>query len=158
MFYTQYDSPFGKILLTANNEGLTGLSFLADNLSTLQHDGVNTSNILTETCLQLEQYFTGDRRIFSIPLAPQGTNFQKKVWLALGAINHGETVSYLWVAKKINNERAVRAVGAANSANPIPLIVPCHRVIGTNGKLTGYSGGIGLKAKLLMHEGAHFKV
>ena len=97
------------------------------------------------------------RTQFDLPLAPKGTAFQKQVWQALSKIPCGETKSYGWIAKSINNEKAVRAVGTANGANPIALIVPCHRVIGSNGKLTGYAGGLALKAKLLMHEGAQFK-
>ncbi|MDX2369220.1 MAG: methylated-DNA--[protein]-cysteine S-methyltransferase, partial [Colwellia sp.] len=102
-------------------------------------------------------YFAGDRKKFDLPLAATGTPFQQKVWHALCEIKQGETKTYGWLAKKINNEKAVRAVGSANGANPIALIVPCHRVIGSNGKLTGYAGGLALKAKLLMHEGALFK-
>jgi methylated-DNA-[protein]-cysteine S-methyltransferase len=109
-------------------------------------------------CKQLKEYFSGERTVFNLPLAPQGTPFQQEVWQALTSIKQGDTQSYLWIAKKINNEKAVRAVGAANGKNPIALIIPCHRVIGANGKLTGYAGGLGLKAKLLMHEKAHFTV
>ena len=109
-------------------------------------------------CKQLDEYFAGERNEFNLPLAPHGTPFQQKVWQALATIKQGDTQSYLWIAKKINNEKAVRAVGAANGKNPIALIIPCHRVIGANGKLTGYAGGLELKAKLLMHEKAHFTV
>ena len=111
----------------------------------------------TQVCQQLTEYFMGKRKTFDLPLAPVGTPFQQKVWQILCTIKQGDTKTYGWVAKKINNEKAVRAVGSANGANPIALIVPCHRVIGSNGKLTGYAGGLSLKAKLLMHEGALFK-
>tara|TARA_B110000881_G_scaffold122940_1_gene108032 strand:- start:743 stop:1165 length:423 start_codon:yes stop_codon:yes gene_type:complete len=124
----------------------------------VDHKNISKPMVLSETCVQLDQYFSGQRSQFSIPLNPPGTVFQKKVWQTLATIGYGKTVSYLWVAQKIKNEKAVRAVGSANGVNPIPLIIPCHRVIGTNGKLTGYSGGLALKAKLLMHEGAHFKI
>lgn len=158
MFYTVYPSPFGDITLTANNDGLTGLAFC---------QGKSPINILPqwqkghhffkEVSKQLDQYFSNERESFNLPLAPQGTPFQQKVWHALTLIKKGETKTYAWLAKKIENEKAVRAVGTANGANPIALIIPCHRVIGSNGKLTGYAGGLGLKAKLLMHEGAQFK-
>lgn len=159
MYYSIYQSPFGEIALTANDQGLTALSFL---------DGAAPINIcdsyqrneaaFKDVTQQLNEYFGGTRDIFDLPLAPQGTPFQKKIWHALTTIKQGETKSYAWLAQKINNRKAVRAVGTANGANPIALIIPCHRVIGSNGKLTGYAGGLALKAKLLMHEGAQFKV
>lgn len=108
-------------------------------------------------CQQLTEYFAGERKKFDLPLAAKGTPFQQKVWRALCEIAQGETKTYGWLARQINNSKAVRAVGSANGANPIALIVPCHRVIGSNGKLTSYAGGLALKAKLLMHEGALFK-
>ena len=93
--------------------------------------------------------YSGQRKEFDIPLAPQGTDFQKKVWKALQNINYGTTASYKEIAQKINNPKAVRAVGMANNQNPIAIIIPCHRVIGSNGKLVGYAGGLELKQKLL---------
>jgi len=159
MYYTYYQSPFGDIALTANDEGLTALSFV-QGASPLVMDPsfIQSNEKFNEVCQQLNEYFNGDRVLFDLPLAQQGTPFQQKVWQALCEIKQGETKSYAWLAKKINNEKAVRAVGTANGANKIALIVPCHRVIGTNGKLTGYAGGLALKAKLLMHEKAQFKV
>ncbi len=158
MFYTSYQSPFGEITLTANNDGLTALAFCQGKspisiLPQWQED----DDTFVEVKTQLDQYFSNQREIFDLPLAPKGTPFQQKVWRALMQIKQGETKTYAWLAKKIDNDRAVRAVGTANGANPIALIIPCHRVIGSNGKLTGYAGGLGLKAKLLMHEGAQFK-
>lgn len=159
MYYCHFNSPLGEILLTANNEGLTSLSFVQSTSATnIPTHFVHKTEPFVEVCQQLEQYFNGDRTEFNLPLAPQGTPFQQKVWQALCTIKHGETKSYQWLAQKISNEKAVRAVGAANGANPIALIVPCHRVIGKNGKLTGYAGGLALKAKLLMLEEAQFKV
>lgn len=102
---------------------------------------------------ELTAYLRGDLRRFSIPLDPRGTAFQRQVWDALGAIPYGETRSYAWVAARIGRPAAVRAVGLANGANPVPVLVPCHRVIGSNGALTGYGGGLGLKARLLRLEG-----
>jgi methylated-DNA-[protein]-cysteine S-methyltransferase len=159
MFHYHFNSPLGDILLTANNNGLTSLSF-DQGLSAKEAptNSVYKKEPFTEVCQQLEQYFNGDRTEFTLLLAPEGTPFQKKVWQALCTIKCGETKSYQWIAKQIANEKAVRAVGAANGANPIALIVPCHRVIGKNGKLTGYAGGLALKAKLLMHEKAQFKI
>ncbi len=158
MYYTTYKSSFGDIALTANDNGLSALAFqqgaspiTLDN--TLAHAPEKFSTVIT----QLDEYFSGQRQAFDLPLAPQGTPFQQQVWTALTKIPFGKTVSYGWLAKSINNDKAVRAVGTANGANPIALIVPCHRVIGSNKKLTGYAGGLALKAKLLMHEGADFK-
>ena len=159
MYFTITSSPYGDIALTANEQGLTTLSFQQGALPfTITDDFIDSPEHFTEVCAQLNEYFAGTRKVFNLPLSPQGTPFQQKVWQALTTIEQGKTRSYLWLAKKINNEKAVRAVGAANGKNPIALIIPCHRVIGKNGKLTGYAGGLALKAKLLMHEKAQFKV
>jgi len=159
MYFTLYQSPLGEIALTANDKGLTALAFQDGSAAIDLEAGYQESSApFVEACRQLDEYFAGERDEFSLALAPKGTEFQKKVWQALTTIKQGETKSYQWLAKKINNEKAVRAVGSANGANPIALIIPCHRVIGANGKLTGYAGGLNLKAKLLMHEGAKFKV
>lgn len=163
MYYTYYESPFGDIALTANDQGLTSLTFVDSNKKNR-----NTGTIIPDdyqenpakfmlVCQQLTEYFAGERKKFDLPLAAKGTPFQQRVWRALCDIEQGKTKTYGWLAKQINNDKAVRAVGSANGANPIMLIVPCHRVIGSDGKLTGYAGGLALKAKLLMHEGALFK-
>ncbi|HXB69681.1 MAG TPA: methylated-DNA--[protein]-cysteine S-methyltransferase [Candidatus Acidoferrales bacterium] len=110
--------------------------------------------LLAETCAQLRAYFAGQLREFRVPLDMQGTGFQLQVWRQLGIIPYGETRSYLQIAAAIGSPAAVRAVGAANGANPIPIIVPCHRVIGASGKLVGYGGGLPLKKRLLELEGA----
>jgi len=159
MYFTITPSPYGDIALTANEQGLTALSFQQGASPVIINEScTENKEYFKGVCQQLEEYFSGVRTVFNLPLAPQGTPFQQKVWRALATIKQGDTQSYLWIAKKINNEKAVRAVGAANGKNPIALIIPCHRVIGANGKLTGYAGGLGLKAKLLMHEKAHFTV
>lgn len=159
MYYTTYLSPMGEIVLVANDDGLTALAFQAGKAAIeKQAQWQEEPSKFLEVVKQLEEYFTGTRVEFDIPLAPTGTPFQKSVWQALCNIKQGETFTYSDIATAINNPKAVRAVGTANGANPIALIVPCHRVIGSNGKLTGYAGGLGLKSKLLMHEGAHFKV
>ena len=166
MYYTTYSpiasssdaSTFGDLLLTANDDGLTSLTFCKGKKQVaVDKSWELRPPAFKEVTLQLDEYFSGKRSEFSLQLAPQGTPFQKKVWQALQTIRLGDTKSYTWLAEKINNKKAVRAVGTANGANPIGLIIPCHRVIGSDGKLTGYAGGLGLKAKLLMHEGAQFK-
>lgn len=172
-YYTLCLSSIGEIAICASKEGITALAFQqgaapleipsdtfidAKSLTAINKpESEKQSAFLIAAVQQLEEYFSGERTEFSLTLAPQGTEFQKKVWQALTQIPFGETVSYGWLAKKINNEKAVRAVGTANGANPIALIVPCHRVIGANKKLTGYAGGLALKAKLLMHEEADFR-
>jgi methylated-DNA-[protein]-cysteine S-methyltransferase len=158
MYFTNYSSPLGLITLTANNEGLTALAFCEGKSPiSIRQDWQENADLFSETISQLNEYFSGKRTKFNLALAPQGTPFQRKVWQALSTIEQGETKTYAWLAKQIKNDKAVRAVGTANGANPIALIIPCHRVIGSNGKLTGYAGGLALKAKLLMHEGAQFK-
>lgn len=163
MYYCIYESPLGNIAITANDKGLTALAFqegdaaiAVNQLTLMPHEKLSTHEILKKTCQQLTQYFNHQRTEFDVPLAATGTPFRQQVWQALVEIPYGETESYAGLAKKINNEKAVRAVGTANGANPIALIVPCHRVIGSNGKLTGYAGGLALKEKLLQHEGASF--
>ncbi|HYW94718.1 MAG TPA: methylated-DNA--[protein]-cysteine S-methyltransferase [Bacteroidales bacterium] len=111
-----------------------------------------TSAVHTETIKQLGEYFSGERTVFDLPLKMAGTSFQMKVWNALRAIPYGKTVSYLDLSRSISGEKAVRAVAAANGANDIAIIIPCHRVIGQNGKLTGYAGGLPAKNKLLQLE------
>lgn len=110
---------------------------------------INNNEILKITRQQIDEYIVGKRKEFSLPIHPVGTDFQKKVWQKLMAVKYGETCSYLAIAKAINNEKAVRAVAAANGANAISIIIPCHRVIGNNGKLVGYGGGVAVKKRLL---------
>ncbi|WP_440875783.1 methylated-DNA--[protein]-cysteine S-methyltransferase [Thalassotalea sp. PLHSN55] len=158
MFYSRFSSPFGEILITANEQGVSSLTFVNGKKKAIVPESyVERPEVFSEAHQQLNEYFCGKRFSFSLPLAAQGTPFQQKVWQALQTIPCGQTRSYAWIAKEIGNAKAVRAVGTANGANPIALIVPCHRVIGADGKLTGYAGGLALKAKLLMHEGANFK-
>ena len=110
--------------------------------------------LLTEAARQLRAYFAGALREFELPLDIEGTDFQKRVWGEVAAIPYGETRSYLQIAQALGSPRAVRAVGAANGANPVPIVVPCHRVIGARGKLVGYGGGLAMKKRLLELEGA----
>ncbi len=151
-YYTYLDSPIQPLLLTSDGTGLTGL-FMVDHKhgpeigSIWKEDG----EILPfpETKRQLSAYFTGQLTLFDLPLAPTGTDFQKRVWAALAGIPYGKTVSYGGLARQIGQPNASRAVGLANGRNPISIIVPCHRVVGANGKLVGYGGGIGRKEALL---------
>lgn len=129
-------------------EVITALHF-SDQIA---HAIAPSSPLQRQACQQLDEYFAGLRQHFELPLAPQGTGFQQRVWQALQSIPHGEHRSYKDIALLIDNPKAVRAVGLANSRNPIALMIPCHRVIGASGKLVGYAGGIARKAWLLEHE------
>lgn len=153
--YTDFDSPLGCITLQCNNEGLQGCWF---ETQTSQPDQLGTRHsdnpILIQARRELEEYFSGSRTRFSVRLAPQGTAFQQRVWHALTTIEFGQTCTYQDLAGQIGQPMAARAVGAANGRNPISVIVPCHRVIGRSGKLTGYAGGLQRKQWLLSHERA----
>ena len=161
---TTIQSPVGELTLTATDEGLTGVYFdrgshppsERDVRTWVPDDGSHgrASEVLAATKAQLASYFAGERNTFDLPLAPRGTDFQRRVWMELRAIEFGETTSYGDIARKIGSPKAVRAVGAANGRNPIPIIVPCHRVVGSDGSLTGFGGGIERKQWLLAHEGA----
>ena len=143
-------SPIGQIEIRTSSHYVTNVDFTDS--KTIK----SSPNNITQICKQqLQEYFDGKRRIFDLPLAPQGTEFQKSVWLALTKIAFGETASYAMIANMINNPKAVRAVGAANGKNPIAIIIPCHRIIGSDGSLTGYAGGLERKAWLLEHEAVH---
>jgi methylated-DNA-[protein]-cysteine S-methyltransferase len=148
-------SPVGTLKLIASEKGLAAVLWENDNpcpvrLSPVTEDKQNT--ILLEAERQLGEYFAGERQEFSLPLDFAGTEFQKSVWNALLKIPFGETRSYGQIAKQLGNEKAMRAVGAANGKNPIPIIAPCHRVIGASGELTGFGGGLEVKALLLSLE------
>jgi methylated-DNA-[protein]-cysteine S-methyltransferase len=146
-------SPIGTLLLTGTKEGLTGLYLETGGAaSAAVMSAVRDPAAFAEAKRQLQEYFDGTRREFSLPLLPEGTPFQQMVWEALRDIPFGTTISYQELANRIGAEKAVRAVGAANGANPIPIIIPCHRVIGADGSLTGYGGGIERKRWLLDHE------
>lgn len=152
--YVNHQTPMGVITIQANDHGLLGVWF---ELHTTKPDDLGILDeqhpLLQQAMLEFDEYFAGKRTQFSLPLAAQGTEFQQQVWKALTTIPYGETWSYQDLANKINNPKAVRAVGLANGKNPISIIVPCHRVIGKNGKLTGYAGGVAKKAALLKLEG-----
>ena len=156
--FTYAESPIGRILLTSDGTALTGLYTNAEHRPPrLGADWVedSTTTPLAETVRQLAEYFLGSRRDFDIPLSLQGTVFQLRVWRMLTQIHYGETCSYGDLARRLDNPSASRAVGLANGRNPISIIVPCHRVIGADGSLTGYGGGLERKRWLLAHEGLH---
>ena len=145
------DSPVGPLLLAGNRDGLHVLAFgVGSRPRAIQPSWVeDTAGELIGVRRQLDEYFAGRLRRFTTPLVFEGTAFQNQVWKELCRIPYGETISYLELANRIRNPKAVRAVGMANGANPIAIIVPCHRVIGSNGALTGFGGGIPTKRALL---------
>ena len=156
MFYTILDeTQVGRLLIAGDDEGLRHVQFLkAEDFSNIPVNWEENVKKLREPIRQLKLYFTGKLRQFSLPLAGEGTEFQKKVWAALCDVPFGETASYGEIAAAIRKPTASRAVGMANGRNPISIIVPCHRIIGASGKLVGYGGGLENKKTLLRHEGA----
>lgn len=148
-FHPPASDVLGLILIRANHSGLTGVDFIGEED---EREVPRPSELTQRACAQLEEYFAGNRRDFELPLAPVGTDFQRRVWQALAGVPFGETRSYGELADQIGSQGGQRAVGAANGKNPISIIVPCHRVIGSDGKLTGYSSGIGRKQWLLAFE------
>lgn len=155
MKYCHLDSPVGRLLLAGDEAGLRLISFPGGSKARQpKPDWSESPDHFTQACRQLSEYFAGTRRQFDLELAPHGTRFQLEVLRALQQIPYGKTASYADIAQKIGRPRAVRAVGAANGRNPLPIIIPCHRVIGANGQLTGFGGGLSVKAALLRLEGA----
>ncbi|MEI9810238.1 MAG: methylated-DNA--[protein]-cysteine S-methyltransferase [Bacteroidota bacterium] len=155
--YKFFNSPVGRLTLIASEKGLAAILWENDDPNRVHAKAVledNNDPVLLETERQLQEYFEGNRDSFSLPLDLEGTTFQKQVWEALSTIPYGETRNYTQIAKQIGNPKAVRAVGAANGRNPISIILPCHRVIGASGSLTGFAGGLETKARLLSMEGA----
>jgi methylated-DNA-[protein]-cysteine S-methyltransferase len=156
--FTYLESPIGRLLLSTDGVALTGLYM--DVPSRNFEPGADwaldpSAGPLPAAARQLNEYFAGSRRDFDLPLRMQGTEFQQRVWRRLTEIRYGETWSYGELAKRVGNANASRAVGLANGSNPISIVVPCHRVIGANGSLTGYGGGLERKRWLLAHEGLH---
>lgn len=142
-----YDTKIGRIGIAENRIGITDVFF--GEAERLKNSVLKETYILQEAAKQLKEYLSCKRRGFKLPLYLEGTDFQKSVWAALRDIPYGETRSYKQIAEQIGNPKAYRAVGMANNKNPIAIIIPCHRVIGSNGKLIGYGGGIDLKERLL---------
>ncbi|HVS30732.1 MAG TPA: methylated-DNA--[protein]-cysteine S-methyltransferase [Thermoanaerobaculia bacterium] len=152
--WTQVDTPVGPLVLVAADEGLREIRFGGARPAE-ETECAAGSAALHLALEQIDEYFAGKRTTFDVPLAPRGTPFQLAVWNALRHIAYGQTRSYADIARVIGKPDAVRAVGAANGANPIPIIIPCHRVIGSNGSLTGFGGGIDMKRRLLDFEAGY---
>lgn len=150
-FFDSLDSPIGRLTVVVDADGaLTHVLFAAQ---APPPGAVPDAAACASASAQLREYFAGERRVFELPLAPRGTDFQRRVWDALGAIGWGETVDYGSLAARLGRPGAARAVGRANATNPIPIVVPCHRVIGRDGSPTGYAGGVEAKVRLLALEG-----
>ena len=152
-YYDYLDTTIGTLLLAGDGEALTLIGFPQGKGARRHEDGwLKEAKLFKETKAQLKAYFAAELQQFDLPLAPAGTDFQSKVWRALQKIPYGATVSYGDIARQIHKPKASRAVGAANGQNPIPIIIPCHRVIGASGKLVGFGGGVDTKQKLLALE------
>jgi methylated-DNA-[protein]-cysteine S-methyltransferase len=150
VYYTRFESPVGSLLLAGDSKALWRVSFESSKRSSPPlADWKQNGSAFGEVIRQLQAYFRGELKEFDVPLAMEGTEFQLRVWNELRVIPYGETISYAQLAGRIGNPKAVRAVGLANGSNPIPIIVPCHRVIGSDGSLTGFGGGLSTKKKLL---------
>jgi len=145
------DSPIGVLMLGSDECQLKSISFDAEYL---ENDSY-IPDVLMAAQKQLEEYFSGSRQIFDLPIDPEGTDFQKGVWEKVIGVSFGTTKSYVEIAREVKSENSSRAVGMANGKNPLPIIIPCHRIIGYNGKLTGYAGGLERKKWLLLHEQNH---
>jgi methylated-DNA-[protein]-cysteine S-methyltransferase len=153
MYYCHFETPIGELLLAGNTDALSMIGFPKGSMRRdPEPDWIYNEEPFQKVCTQLTEYFAGERKDFDLPLSLSGTEFQVSVLEALQQIPYGETTSYGAIAKQIGRPKAVRAVGAANGRNPIPIIVPCHRVIGSSGDLTGFGGGLDTKAELLRLE------
>jgi methylated-DNA-[protein]-cysteine S-methyltransferase len=153
--YIELDSPVGRLKLVADEKHLVAILWENEkpNRVRLEEMELNPKHpVLKETSKQLKEYFAGKRKVFDLPLNPRGSDFQKSVWMALREIPFGETRTYGELAQGLGNPKASRAVGAANGKNPLSIVVPCHRVIGANGTLTGFAGGLEAKGILLKIE------
>lgn len=147
-FTQYYPSPAGLLEIIATNSHITAINFVPN-------IGDENPNEITTLCQQqLKQYFEGGRKQFDLPIQPKGTDFQQRVWAQLQTIPYGDVTNYLEMARRLGDEKTIRAAASANGKNPIAIVIPCHRVIGSNGDLTGYAGGLDKKRLLLEHEGA----
>lgn len=160
MFYYRYDSPIGFLGIREIDNFITHINFLLPETKTPlnENDRIIETDLIAKTYKELCEYFERKRKSFSIPLALEGTAFQKKVWKALENIPYGKVFTYKDIALEVNSPKGFRAVGGACNKNPIPIIIPCHRVIGSSGNLTGYAGGLGIKEKLLAIETAQLSL
>ncbi|MBI1286684.1 MAG: methylated-DNA--[protein]-cysteine S-methyltransferase [Flavobacteriales bacterium] len=147
MRVTHFLSPIGTLEITETNGAISKVLFIEGEPSIF-----HSSEILDRCVQQLQEYFEGTRTVFDLILNPEGTEFQKAVWIELQSIPFGKTISYLQLAKRLGDPKVIRAAGTANGKNPIAIIIPCHRVIGSDGSLTGYAGGLKRKQWLLEHE------
>jgi methylated-DNA-[protein]-cysteine S-methyltransferase len=147
-----YQSPIGLLEIIGTEAGIQSILFVEREADHMYRNPSQIPSVVADCLNQLDEYFRGERKAFALKLTPEGTGFQQTVWEQLVKIPFGETVSYMDIARAIGNEKAIRAVGAANGQNPIVIIVPCHRVVGSDGKLTGYGGGLWRKEWLLNHE------
>jgi methylated-DNA-[protein]-cysteine S-methyltransferase len=159
--FIRFPSPVGELLITASDSAITGIYFPShdrvpkDRAGWQKDTGLGSAGaVLAQARQQLTEYFAGSRTTFDLLLDPSGTDFQRRVWDALRTIPYGATTSYGVLARRLGDPHATRAVGAANGKNPIPIVVPCHRVVGAKGELTGFGGGLDRKRWLLEHEGA----
>lgn len=153
MYWHEIESPVGSLLLVGDGRSLTQIHFQTGRSARPSRAGwLTDAKPFRQVIAQLGAYFAGQLQSFDLPLAPEGTAFQQAVWRQLTRIPYGETISYGELARRIGNPRASRAVGLANGANPLPIVVPCHRVIGADGSLTGFGGGLPIKRKLLALE------
>jgi len=150
-YFKTMDSPIGVLMLSSDEWQLKSISFDAEYLENESY----TPDILIAAQKQLEEYFSGSRQIFDLSVNPEGTEFQHRVWTQVSAVSYGATKSYIEIAREVKSQDSSRAVGMANGKNPLPIIIPCHRIIGHNGKLTGYAGGLDRKKWLLLHEQNH---
>lgn len=142
------ETPIGQLEVTASSDAILSVYFIE------HHQKISANELTSRAVHQLREYFDGSRLVFDVPTTASGTEFQMKVWAQLNLIEYGSTRSYQDIAFSLSNPKAVRAVGSANGRNPLSIIVPCHRVIGANGNLSGYAGGVARKEWLLRHEGA----
>lgn len=149
-YQTSFNSPLGFLIIKSDGQSITEISFSENDLQEQ-----NNCEILLKCKQQLEDYFSGKTLVFDLPISPEGTDFQQKVWAELLKIPYGETITYLELAVRLGDSKAVRAVGTANGRNPVAIVIPCHRVIGVGNKLVGYAGGIWRKKILLELEMKH---
>jgi methylated-DNA-[protein]-cysteine S-methyltransferase len=154
VIYGFLETPVGRLLVARDAAGVRLIHFVgpAEAGPYVESDWQQRDDAFDDVATQLAEYFGGGRRVFELPLAPEGTPFQLRVWNALVEIPYGETISYGQLASRIGQRSASRAVGLANGSNPLPIVIPCHRVIGADGRLTGYGGGLAIKRQLLALE------
>jgi methylated-DNA-[protein]-cysteine S-methyltransferase len=155
ILFRHLDSPVGTLTIAATDAGLHAIEF-PRNRHPADRQGWTDGDhaVIDLAARQLDEYFAATRRAFDLPLAPRGTEFQRTVWMTLAGIGYGDTISYAQLAQRVGKPTATRAVGAANGRNPLPIVLPCHRVIGADGSLTGFGGGLPTKQFLLQLEGA----